>query len=114
MPPAAALRWRSAGGGREYPVRSADDNRCPSCPPRQPVRRDVWQVDDRCAGLSVNNLPPPEGAETITKGTYLQTMADVCASEMVHLLRMGQQAGPALPGRTVSRVIARPTWRCWS
>jgi len=91
----ALAEGREEGAGA-FLFRSADDNPVPFLPAAAAGRKDAWQVAGQAApALSVWHLPPPEGAETVTKGTYLQTMAEVCASEMVRLLQLGQrgQAG---------------------
>jgi exodeoxyribonuclease V beta subunit len=50
--------------------------------------------------LSVWRLPSPDDGKPLAKGVYIATMAEVCASEMVRLLNLGQrnEAGFAANG----------------
>ena len=94
----ALAEAREEGAGA-FLFRNADDNPVPFLPADAAGCKTVWQVDGEAApALSVWRLPPPEGAETITKGAYLQTMAAVCASEMVRLLQRGQRGAAGFAG----------------
>lgn len=87
----ALAEAREEGAGA-FLFRNADDNPVPFLLAAAAGRKEVWQVDGQAApALTVWRLPPPEGAESLTKGAYLHSMAGVCASEMVRLLQLGQR-----------------------
>ena len=64
-------------------------------------RKDQLQAAGQALpALSVWSLPPPDDGKPLAKGVYIATLAEVCASEMVRLLNLGQrqEAGFAADG----------------
>ncbi|MEY2633645.1 MAG: hypothetical protein RIR00_2299, partial [Pseudomonadota bacterium] len=83
----------AAQDGGAFLFRSADPGRAvPFYPARAAGRREVWQVRGEPApALTLWSLPPEPGKSTLSRGDYLQGMAEVCAETMAELLALGQQ-----------------------
>ena len=62
-------------------------------------RKDALQAGgEPLAALNIWRLPPPVSGEPMSKTAYLEAMADVCASEMVRLLNLGQRGEAGFAG----------------
>jgi exodeoxyribonuclease V beta subunit len=69
-------------------------NPVPFLPAGAAGRKDSLQVAGADApALNLWQLPALEDDKVYTKGAYLEAMAEVCASEMVRLLKLGGQEG---------------------
>jgi exodeoxyribonuclease V beta subunit len=99
-------------GGRRLPVPQRGGQPGALLPADANGRKDALQAGGQpLAALNIWRLPPPDDGEPMSKGAYLEAMADVCASEMVRLLNLGQRgeagfagddgarAAPGRPGR---------------
>jgi exodeoxyribonuclease V beta subunit len=87
--------------GRPAPSCSAARRatRCPSFRPTPTGARTRSRPDGQpLAALNIWRLPPPDDGEPMSKGAYLEAMADVCASEMVRLLNLGQRGEAGFAG----------------
>src|SRR5690606_28733706 len=82
---------REAGHGAFLLRREADDNPLPFVPVAAQGRRERWQVQgiDQPA-LTCWTLLNDDGSD-VSRGSYVQGMAQACATEVVRLLRLGQQ-----------------------
>ena len=101
---AAANRCFEMGESREtgagaFLFRTPAGNPVPFFGAEAAGRKDVLQVGDApIPALNVWRLPPGEEGKPIAKGVYLETMAEICASEMVRLLNLGQQGQAGFAG----------------
>lgn len=86
-------------GPGAFLFRSAAGNPVPFFPADANGRKDALQADGQpLAALNIWRLPPPDNGEPMSKGAYLEAMADVCASEMVRLLNLGQRGEAGFAG----------------
>ncbi len=93
-PPTAASS--SPKSRRAAPVPSCSATRrlnpVPFFPADANGRKDQLQADGQpLAALHIWRLPPPDDGKPMSKGAYLEAMAEVCASEMARLLNLGQR-----------------------
>ena len=80
---------REAGEGA-FLFRTSDKNQVPFVAADAAGRKEAWRVEGQdMPALTAWCLPTDGGS--LGKGTYRQRMAEVCASEMVRLLNLGQQ-----------------------
>ncbi|WP_112151305.1 exodeoxyribonuclease V subunit beta [Rahnella sp. NFIX50] len=96
---------RKSGEGA-FLFRRGAENQVPFLPVEAKGRADTLVIDDaEAAALTL--WYPENQAEVLPKNQYVQMMADGCATEIVRLLRLGQQgsAGFGLPGETLKPVM---------
>lgn len=90
---------RKSGEGA-FLFRRGAENQVPFLPVEAKGRADTLVIDDaEAAALTL--WYPENQAEVLPKNQYVQLMADGCATEIVRLLRLGQQgsAGLACPAK---------------
>ncbi len=86
------LAEEQEGGPGAFLFRDAAVNPVPFFPAGANGRKDELQADGQpLAALHIWRLPPPDDGKPMAKGAYLEAMAEVCASEMVRLLNLGQR-----------------------
>lgn len=96
---------RQSGEGA-FLFRRGDENQVPFLPVDAKGRDDTLVIDD--AEAAAMTLWYPENQdEALPKTQYVQLMSDGCATEIVRLLRLGQQgsAGFGQPGETLKPVM---------
>jgi len=96
----ALAEQREAGPGA-FLFRTAAGNPVPFITADAKGCKDALQAAGQpLPALSVWRLPSPDDGKPLAKGVYIATMAEVCASEMVRLLNLGQrnEAGFAADG----------------
>lgn len=96
---------RDSGEGA-FLFRRGDENQVPFLPVEAKGRADTLIIDD--AEAAAMTLWYPENqADALPKTQYIQLMSDGCATEIVRLLRLGQQgsAGFGQPGETLQPVM---------
>ncbi len=82
---------REAGEGA-FLFRTEDKNQVPFVEAEAQGRKDVWQAEDQDQpALTAWCLPADDKGKTLGSDAYREKMAEVCASEMVRLLNLGQQ-----------------------
>ncbi|MBT9495980.1 MAG: exodeoxyribonuclease V subunit beta [Zoogloea sp.] len=89
------------GSQGAFLFRTAAGNPVPFFPADANGRKDQLQADGQpLPALNIWRLAPPDNGKPLSKSAYLEAMAEVCASEMVRLLNLGQlgQAGFAGEG----------------
>ncbi|TDS95651.1 DNA helicase/exodeoxyribonuclease V beta subunit [Rahnella sp. BIGb0236] len=96
---------RRAGEGA-FLFRRDDDNQVPFLPVEAKGRADTLVIDDAEA-VAMTLWYPENQPDTLPKTQYVQLMAEGCATEIVRLLRLGQQgsAGFGLPGEPLKPVM---------
>ncbi len=95
-----------ASGEGAFLFRRGDDNQVPFLSVEAKGRADTLVIDD--AEVAAMTLWYPEDqAEALPKLQYVQLMSDGCATEIVRLLRLGQQgtAGFGHPGELLKPVM---------
>ena len=81
-----------AKGQGAFLFRQGDTNPVPFLPAEAAGRADdLWVAGADTPALSLWALPAPEGDKVWPKGAFIEAMAEVCASEMVRLLNLGQE-----------------------
>ena len=86
--------------------RSAAGNPVPFFPADANGRKDQLQAGGQpLPALNIWRLPPPDNGEPMSKGAYLEAMAEVCASEMVRLLNLGQLDAAGFAGEDGLRAL---------
>ncbi|CAH0251492.1 RecBCD enzyme subunit RecB [Rahnella aquatilis] len=96
---------RKSGEGA-FLFRRGAENQVPFLPVEAKGRADTRVIDDaEAAALTL--WYPEKQTEVLRRNQYVQMMADGCATEIVRLLRLGQQgsAGFGLPGETLKPVM---------
>ena len=96
----ALAESRQAGEGA-FLFRTSAGNPVPFFAAEAKGRKDALHANGApLPALSVWCLPPPDDGKALAKSVYLETMADICATEMVRLLNLGQrgEAGFAAEG----------------
>ena len=91
---------REEGEGA-FLFRTSDKNPVPFVEANAQGRKEVWQAEDQALpALTAWCLPVDDKGKSLGSDAYREQMAQVCASEMVRLLNLGQQgrAGFAAEG----------------
>ena len=79
------------GGEGAFLFRRDGENSLPFFASTANGRKDVLAVaGETLPALTVWRLPPADDGEAIAKGAYLEQMAEICASEMAHLLNLSR------------------------
>ena len=87
------------GGPGAFLFRSAEGNPVPFFPADANGRADRLQAGgEPLAALHIWRLPPSDDGKPMSKSAYLEAMAEVCASEMVRLLNLGQRGEAGFAG----------------
>ena len=93
------LAEADADSAGAFLFRSAKENPVPFLPADAAGRQEGWQVQGQPpAALTLCYLTPEDENKPMSKGAYLAKMAEVCASEMVRLLNLGQQGQAGFAG----------------
>ncbi len=101
----ALAEAREAGQGA-FLFRTAGANPVPFFAAEAAGRPDRLQADGVAVpALSIWRLPPPDDGKAMAKGVYLDTLAEVCAGEMVRLLNLGRQGRAGFVGGDRQRAL---------
>ena len=99
-----ALAEERDDGAGAFLFRSDTGNPVPFLPAEANGRDDVLQAEGaELPALNLWRLPPKADGKALSKTDYVSAMAEVCASEMVRLLNLGQQGQAGFFGKDEGR-----------